>query len=371
MNTINGKQVRSMAFLVTLGGIFAIGGTKDAGEESYLAVFAALAVTALLCMLYEALLQQSGADGVFTLCKRCLGQIGGKLVIALWGLYAAVLGMMLCGNLLNFIHTVLLPNTGTVTVGCAVAFTVAVAVKCGMGALARTSRPLMFAIFGIVGVTALLSAIYVDYRNFPLPILQNGLAAVLEGAWSLTCTPFGDLILLLPLLPGRTVGKRGNRELWQGAAMTAALLAVIFLRNVLALGSETYEMLFFKSFVAVRLISVGVFFQRIEILVSVIYLVCDVFKLAVCVHCLTKCVGAITERTDETVLAAPLSLFVVGLAAAFVRNERYVVQFLQMAKVLAAPFFIGLPLLTYVAIRLSSRRLPRGSTSSGVRVRGR
>jgi len=375
LETINGKYVRSMAFLVTMGGIFAIGGTKDAGEESYLAALLALGLVIPVYTLYEYLLRQSGADGLFALCRLALGRIGGKLVVALWGLYATVLGTVIFGNLLNFIHTVMLPNTETVTVGCAVAITVAVAAKCGLPALARVSRPLMFSIFGIVAVTVLLSALYVDYRNFPQPLLQNGFLAVAEGAWSLLSIPFGDLILLLPLLPSQSTGKRGSRELLKGAGMTAALLMIIFLRNVLALGSATYEMLFFKSFVAVRLISVGVFFQRIESLVSVIYLVCDVFKLAVCVHCLQKCLRTLTDCDDRGLLAAPLALWLAGMAAVFILNERYVVQFLQASKLISPPFVLGLPLILAVAVfwrdRTNNRRLPRGSTSSGVRVRGR
>ncbi len=364
-----------MAFLVTMGGIFAIGGTKDAGEESYLAALLAFALVIPACALYEYLLRRSSTHDFFSLCRYGLGRVGSAVITVLWGLYAAVVGMLLCGNLLNFIHTVMLPNTETVTVGCAVAVTVAVAAKCGLPALARVARPLMFAIFGIVGVTVLLSALYVDYRNFPQPFLQNGFFAVAEGAWSLFSVPFGDLILLLPLLPGKTSGKRGSRELLKGAGMTAALLVVIFLRNVLALGSATYELLFFKSFVAVRLISVGVFFQRIEILVAVIYLVCDVFKLIVCVHCMAKCLRSLTGCGDRGLLAAPLALLLAGLATAFVLNERYVVQFLQASKLISPPFVLGLPLILAAAVclrdRTNNRRLPRGSTSNDVRVRGR
>ncbi len=375
MEAINGRQVRSMAFLVTMGGIFAIGGTKDAGEESYLAALLAFALVIPACALYEYLLRRSSTHDFFSLCRYGLGRVGSAVITVLWGLYAAVVGMLLCGNLLNFIHTVMLPNTETVTVGCAVAVTVAVAAKCGLPALARVARPLMFAIFGIVGVTVLLSALYVDYRNFPQPFLQNGFFAVAEGAWSLFSVPFGDLILLLPLLPGKTSGKRGSRELLKGAGMTAALLVVIFLRNVLALGSATYELLFFKSFVAVRLISVGVFFQRIEILVAVIYLVCDVFKLIVCVHCMAKCLRSLTGCGDRGLLAAPLALLLAGLATAFVLNERYVVQFLQASKLISPPFVLGLPLILAAAVclrdRTNNRRLPRGSTSNDVRVRGR
>ena len=70
-----------------------------------------------------------------------------------------------------------------------------------------------------------------------------------------------------------------------------------------------------------------------------------------------------------------LALLLAGLATAFVLNERYVVQFLQASKLVSPPFVLGLPLILAVAVRLrdrtNNRRLPRGSTSSGVRVRGR
>ena len=375
MEKMSGKQIRSMAFLMAMGGRFVIGGTKEAGAESYLAAALSIILIIPAYALYEYLLHKAGADGIFALCKQCLGKVAGKIAIALFGLYALWVGMALVGNLLNFIYTVFLTNTAPIVVGCACAVTVAIAMKCGRMAMARVSRLLMFSIFGILFVTALLSLISINFNSFPAPFLYESFLPVAKGALSVFTMPFGDIILLLPLLSGGRAGGKGSRELLKGAGITWVFLVAIFLRNVLALGPETYEMLFFKSFVAVRIISVGAFFQHIEILVSVIYILCDIFKLVVCTQCFTKCIAEIFDKQEDTVFAAPTVFLILGMASAFVINERYVVQFIQVNKYLSLVFIVLLPAIIAIAYRIwessNNRRRRTGSISSSVPARGR
>lgn len=374
MEKMSGKQIRAMAFLMTMGGRFVIGGTKEAGAESYLAAALAIILMIPAYALYEYLLHKAGADGIFALCKQCLGKVAGKIAIALFGLYALWVGMALVGNFLNFIYTVFLTDTAPIVVGCACAVTIAIAVKCGRMAMARVSRLLMFSVFGILFVTMLLSLISTDFNNFPSPLLYDGFRPIAEGALSVFAMPFGDIIILLPLLSGGRAEGKGSKELLKGAGMTWVILVVIFLRNVLALGPETYELLFFKSFVAVRIISVGAFFQRIETLVSVIYILCDVFKLVVCAQCFTKCIAELFDKQEDTVFAAPTAFLILGMASAFVINERYVVQFIQANKYLSLAFIVLLPAVIAIAYRIreasNNHRRRTGSISSSAPARG-
>ena len=374
MEKMSGKQIRSMAFLMTMGGIFVIGGTKDAGAESYLSAALSLILIIPAYALYEYLLHKAGADGIFALCKKCLGKVFGKIAIAMFGLYALLIGMALIGNFLNFIHTTLLSATPSIVVGCATAAVIVAVVKCGRMAMAWVSRLIMFSVFGLLSCTLFLSLISVDFRNFPAPFLYDGFRPVAEGAFSLFAMPVGDIIILLPLLTGGRADEKGSRELLKGAGMTWLILIVIFLRNVLALGAETYELLFFKSFVAVRIISVGAFFQRIEILVSVIYILCDVFELTVCTHCFMKSLSEILDKEEGTTFAAPSVFLILGIASAFVVNERYIVRFMQVNKYLSLLFTVLLPVVIAVAYRIwessNNRRRRTGSISSSVPVRG-
>lgn len=373
---MTGRQIRSMAFLMTMGGIFVIGGTKDAGEESYLAALLSAAVIFPLYALYEYLLANAGAGGLFALCRQCLGPVFGRVSIALLGLYALIIGSALFGNYLNFIYTVFLTDTALLTVGVATAAAVALAARCGRMALARTARIIQYVVLGILSVTLFLSLFVIDLENFPLPVMAKGFPPIASGAFSLTMIPFGDAIILLPLLDGGT-GRRGSRNLMRGAGITWALLSVIFLRNVLALGASSYGILFFKSFVAVRIISVGAFFQRIEILVSVVYILCDAFKLVVCTRCVMKCLDELTgmpSREEGAVFSAPAVFLMLGLAAAFIENQWHITRFLQVSKYVAVPFAIVLPgilaLCCWMQTIRNRGRLPTGCISSSAQAHG-
>lgn len=371
---ITERQIRSMAFLMTMGGIFVIGGTKEAGEESYLSALLSVIPTLPLYALYEHLLTRAGQGGLFALCRQCFGALFGKIAIALFGVYAVIIGTAVAGNYLNFIHTVFLTDTAFLVVGILSAAAITFMVRCGRMAMARVSRMVQYAVIGTLSVTLVLSLFAVDLDHFPYPMLYHGLQPVAAGAFSIFTVPFGDVIILLPLLDGKS-GRRGSRNLIRGAGMTWVLLTLVFLRNVLALGPASYGILFFKSFVAVRIISVGAFFQRMEILVSVIYILCDTLKLALCVQCLTKCLNELTGRSEQRenpFFAAPSALLMIGLAAVFVSNQRYITLFLQTHKYLALPFTVVLPGLLALTERLrrNSRngQFPTGCIASSVPV---
>lgn len=363
---ITDRQIRSMAFLMTMGGIFVIGGTKEAGEESYLSALFAALPTFPLYALYEYLLSHVGKGGLFSMCRQCFGPVFGRVAIAMFGIYAVIIGTAVAGNYLNFIHTVFLTDTAFLVVGIASAAAIALMVRCGQMAMARVSRMVQYAVIGTLSITLILSLFAIDLDHFPYPILYQGLQPVAAGAFSIFTVPFGDLIILLPLLDGGS-GRKGSRNLMKGAGMTWVFLMLVFLRNVLALGSASYGILFFKSFVAVRIISVGAFFQRMEILVSTIYILCDALKLALCVQCLMKCLNELTGTSDQrenTLFAAPSALLMIGLAAVFVSNQRYITLFLQSHKYLALPFTVVLPGLIAVTYRLR-RNNKNGQFPSG------
>ena len=354
MEPTDEKHLRAMTFLVSLGGIFVIGGTAEAGPDSYLSVMLTLPAVLAIGALYAHLARLGGADGYFGLCRRALGTVGGFLATAVTGMYALFVGSALLGDLTYFVHTVMLPALPKAVVAAAVLLVAAYAVSCGDRAM-RWSAPLFTrTILGMLAFTILLSLLAVDYGNFPLPVFADGLGTVLNGSWMVFSMSFCETVILLPLVRSGREKKLRTSGFLRGGAAAVLLLALIFLRNLLALGSETAGRLFFRSFAAVRVVSFGAFFQRLEIFVSLAYLLCDLFELTACIRCIVGAADALSKRPVHRAAVLPVGLILFTGALLFASDEQKITAMIQVDRLAAPAAAILLPLAVWLGMAVKS-----------------
>jgi len=132
----------------------------------------------------------------------------------------------------------------------------------------------------------LLSISQFDYNNLK-PFLYEGWGTVLDSAFSGFTTPFAEVVLFLVFL-GR-LNKQGSpykAYLW-GLLIGGLVILTATLRTVLILGAE-YTIHYFPISASIRLIRIGDFIQRIEMILFIFYELTGFLKYTICLYAAIK-----------------------------------------------------------------------------------
>ena len=337
MDKIDERDIKTLTALFMLGSIIVIGGTAENASRSWISLILSLVIAVPLILLWIYILEEFPNEDLRSVMDKLLGKGLSKFFAAAIGVYSFITLSWTLGNYTSFITMLSSRNTEKQVPGMLVAAVAAVLVCMGMRVLCGTARIFFGFLLGSLAVTLPLSILSVDPSAFPLPIFGYDKQGVYEGALSLAMMPFGEIILLLFVLPPPGKGKR-SRGIFVGSLIAFVIMLVVFLRNVMMLGERSMDCLYFHSFYALRILGIGSFFQRMEILVSVVYMCSDLLRIAVCILCCGKAFSAIFGLDMGKSVFGPWAVIAFAASEMVLINGQAVFVFREICKYIALPF---------------------------------
>ena len=344
MEKIDERDTRTLTALFMLGSIIVIGGTAENASRSWISLVLSLGIAVPLMLLWLGILYRFPKECLWDILLRLFGNSVSKILAAAIGIYSFITLSWTLGNYTSFITMLSSRNTEKQVPGMLVAAVAAIIVCMGMRVLCGAARIFLGFLLCSLAVTLPLSILSIDPSAFPLPIFGYDKVGVFEGALSLAMMPFGEVMLLLFVLPPPGKGKRG-RGLAAGSLVAFGVMLVVFLRNVMMLGERSMDCLYFHSFYALRILGIGSFFQRMEILVSVVYMCSDLLRIAVCILCCGKALSVILGLDIRKCVFGPWAVIAFAASEMVLINGQAVFVFREVCKYIALPFCVGIPLL--------------------------
>ncbi len=349
---ITQHQLFCLLCLFFLGGISYIGGSNEAGRDSWLSFLlgALLFLPVLLCTL--ALVRgESTVPGVF---RRAAGKWGGRLLCLFYGLTAIYVAAVSMSVFIQFISETALLATPRVILALLMALTVAFMLRSGLPALGRFGEMVLPVVVCFVFIAIAVTLPQCDFRAL-LPLARNP-QSLFYGTWTALLLPYAECFF--PILALCT-GLRDHKERVRGslgAVLFAALtLCSVFIKNLAALDFHAVTSYYFPSYAVASLVSLGEFFQRFEIFVAINFLFCQLCKTALCLLFAQKALAPLL-RCPERLAAAPLALTSANLALLLFRSEMELFAWLGLYKFFLTPALVILPPLLLAARALRDRR---------------
>lgn len=352
---ITNKQGISIVVLFIIGSAIVLSPGGEAKQNVWLAILLAVLMTIPIIFIYARLLSIFPGKDLFDILQEVFGKILGKIISLLFVWYAFHLGALVIRNFSEFIQIVSFPETPQLIVAAFLGVVCIWIIKAGIEILGRWAGFVLPFLLITIICLILLSLTEAEFNNIR-PVLYDGVTPVLKSAFSIFSFPFAEVVVFMMVFCSIKSKFSTYKVYITGLLIGGLILLSASIRNVLVLGIGTASILYFPSLSAVSLINIGNFLQRIEIIVSVVFLLAGIVKIGVCLYAVSNGVAKIFNFDSYRPLVAPIGFLMMNLSGFIYRSTMEMFEWAEkIYQFYAMPFQIILPLIIFIVAEIKSR----------------
>jgi len=360
--SISNKQCVSLIVLFTVAGNLILGISPEAKKDVWLALILGLMLDIPILWIYSKLLNLLPGKNIYELCLTAFGKIMGTITSLFFVWFSLHLGALVLFDFNIYIDEVGLTETPELVISIILMAMCVLAGKYGVRVLGRWGDFFFKVVLLLVIFIPLLSIKNMKPENL-LPVFQNGLKPVLRGSISAYAFPFAESVVFMPIIAMLQDKKSYFRVYLAGTIISALLLLITTLTNILVLGPYLLGINYYPTYVTVSLISIGDFFQRIQILVSILFLLSGFVEISICVISASKGLSNIFNLKSYKFLLIPCAILMINLYYIAFENELESRRFLPGFALYYKIFITALlPLIVLIAAKFRLKKVNKSPT---------
>jgi spore germination protein KB len=352
---ISDNQAIKMMMLFIFGSTLVIGTGGEAERDTWISIAAAMLLAIPIYLIYARMLSQFPGKDVFEILELNFGKFFGKLISLLLIWFSFHLGAIVLRNFGEFIINVALPETPMIVPIIMFGLLCIWAAKAGIETLAKCSEYFIIIVMFLIVLFGLLSIPNMDSHNLQ-PIMGNGIGKALSGVLSAFTFPFGETVVFLMVFSALQ-NKKSPQKVYITALLLGGMVVLyVAVRNIMVLGPATIKAVYFPSYSAISRVNIGNFLQRMELAVTIVFILSGFTKITVCLLAAAKGLGRVFGLDDYRILVTPIGLLMVNLSYIVYKDigEMFDWAF-KVWPYYALPFQVILPLLIWIFIELKQR----------------
>lgn len=325
----------------------------SAKNDAWLAIILGGVGGTLLIGIYVSIALLNPSRTLVEILRDRFGKFIGNTVAILYIWYFIHLASLVFRNFGEFIATVTFTKTPMIVVIGIFAALLVYGINSGVEVMGRLSE--LFVPF--IPVTVLIICLSLitthDFTAF-LPMLENGMAPVLNAAFGFITFPCGETVVFLMLFPHLNKKSSMKKVAALSVLFIVALSLLIFIRDINVLGSDLMHRATFVPHLTSLLIP-GV---NVEPLIDINLLIGGGIKISACIYAAGKALSQVSGIGDYRKLTVAITTFCVVLSIWVYEN---VLEMFSWAEKVwpyySVPFQMVIPLLLLI-LSLRKRAAP-------------
>ena len=359
-------QLFVLIFNFLLGSAIVIGLGKEAKQDAWISIALMTFIGIGLMYLYYSLNALLPNKNLFEILEYCFTRpisIVLSLGYVIYFLHATARVTRTFGEMIT---TAILPNTPIEVITLSIVLVVAYILYLGIEVLARVSE--IFTPYTVLFLMLVLIFLIpnIDFQQMQ-PILGDGMKPIIKSMSPPMLTfPFGELIVFSVILSSVNKLKKG-KKISLIAVLTAGIFLVIStLLAIITVGADVFQYSNFPMLSAARLVSIGHFIERIDVIVVFIMTLGVITKVSVYVYCGLKGMEYIF-RLPYRYFTVPISMLVSCFSILITVN--YGDQLKTLKSPIIIYFYITMqliiPIMTIIILKWKTKK--NNSAQNGVK----
>ena len=350
MNHIGTWQCFVVYCVFLFGNIATIGGTNEAGRDAYIAFFVAGLIALPLYKVFFWVMYSNSEN--LSKVKRFLTKAI-TLFAGVTGLHIAAISL---STFVSFLSENALLVTPNLFVNIFVTLTVLVLCRNGITSLARLCELIFWVVIFLITASNFSALKQIDPTNI-LPFFRNGMSTVINGVFTSVFIPFAEGLFAMFVICSSAQEKSAKKGIYLSTIFITIMLTFTFFKNVAVLGYPLIGLLYFPTYTVSSLITLGSFLQRMEVLIAIAFIFCQLVKVAIIIMFSHKCFCMVFgKKEQETPMTIPV-LIVFNLSAILFSGITEAFLWLPLYRYYLIPSTILAPLLLKLVLtKMKSRK---------------
>lgn len=362
--TISQKQAILLMTTFIIGSSTILGVGEKSKQDVWIAVIISMAAASVIMAVYARIIKLFPETDLFGLLNKLYGKIPGRIIALIFTWYVFHVEISIIRNISEFIRIVSLDATPQCVIALMTGIVIAYAIKCGIEVTARWVS-IFFPL--LVTVTLILTVLAMNAYDFNRlkPILYEGFKPVISDAFFIFSLPFAETVAFLGIA-GCLQKKSSPYKIYNYSLLIGGVyLVTLAVRTILLLGPGNTDIQMFPIYIAARLIKIGDFFQRIELINAVVIVSCMFTKAAVYMFSITKGMSYILNIKDYRLLSSPLVFFTAAYSIVLYNNAVEMIEWAaRIFPYYAIPFQIILPVIIWITAEIKARNANNNSVQN-------
>ncbi|WP_040949059.1 GerAB/ArcD/ProY family transporter [Gorillibacterium massiliense] len=318
--------------------------TKMAKQDAWMSILVAVGFFLLLTPLYAAIAKMQRGESLPAFLNRRFGKIIGKLFTFVFVMcFPYLIFVLSLTGLSEFIETVIFPETPGLVIRASMLLAVFYALRKGLTVIGRSAEilfPVVIALFCLGYLSLFPSGQFVNL----LPLFENGWKPIVGASLDLLAYPYAEAVLFLFLVPSVESSEKWKSLLIKSALTSGGIFLIMTILSIAALSDGVIANLMYPSYFVVGIISYKDFFERFEVIVSVLWFITTFFQMTLLAYAASHGIAEVFQMKDNRSLLVPLLLIALVMSISILPNASMVIESLQAWPVYALFFGIVFPL---------------------------
>lgn len=326
-------------------------------HDTWMVVIAGFVICLPFLLIYAHLAKRFPGKSLIEMNDIIFGKVIGKVVSVIYVAYFFLLLTFNINDAAGFYTGYVMQNTPEMVFLVIFTLVCAFAVQRGVAAVAKVSLITTVITIATVALTTLMLIRNMDFSNL-LPLFDKPLMRYVQASQIIAELPFLEIVSLLMVMPLIKDNRKLTRSWVMGTSVAALLMLTIVLRNTLVLGGAS-NVLGDNSFEAIRLINIGEFLTRIELLIAINYTAQFFIKISVLYYVTLNGIAQLLRLKRCNALILPLGS--IAVVFAYIKVDSAVMHTIwgaQYAPVFSFPCTVFFPLLMLIVAAIRKLRTP-------------
>ena len=346
-----------MLALFLLGSYSVMGISWGIGQDAWIAIILSLSLGSSFILMFARIISLFPGKNLYDIAEIIFGKIIGKIINALLICYALYLSTIVIKLISEFIKIVNLTETPVLPIMALIIIAAAYLALSGINTLKK------WIIF--IMPIYLLVLIYVIFMSIPemkpaniLPIFEHSIIDVGEASLKILSTTFAGAILFLTIEDFIKDRENPYMIYFFGFLIATIILIIIFLINAMVLNIPMLEKSYFPIYMVARLIGIGDFLSRLEIIIFFNLLLACIAKISICLLAAVKGMKKLFNNRNEKLNLFIMSISVLVISKLGFSSIMDLLNFIDFYQPYVLSFQIFIPALIWIGaeIKVGKRR---------------
>jgi spore germination protein KB len=329
---------------------------NQAGHDAWIAIILGMLGGIIVALVYTFLCIRFKGKNLIQIHEIVYGPYLGKLMSLLFLWFIFHMGSLITNVFTYFFSITTFPRTPDVFLMVLIVFVCAYAAQNGIEVIARCGFIIVLASMVIFLGSSIFLINNFHVSNF-FPLFEAPIKEMLTAAYGAAAFPFAETVVFAMIIPYLNRKHGSIFPVVTALLLGGLFITLISIRNIGALGPLN-GIYVYPTFQTDRMIDVGGFIRRMEIITVSVFLTFGFLKISVILYATALGSAELLGLRTYRPLVPPIGILMVIVALQNFKTFTGGISFSQQIyPIYALPFELGVPLLTLIVALI--RKLPK------------